>query len=169
MNTDTLLEAKPKFIRFVRVFPALAWAFVAPYFGGFIFYITCYEGLKFTHALSTYYTVLLCILSYILTVIFCMFFNKKNYEATNYKVYNDRIEFEEGFINHKYTIIKLADVKEIHLSQNFIQRQAKVGTIRFVTAANVQVNSPTASGVCFRDIENSMAVYAKIKQIHSDI
>ena len=59
----------------------------------------------------------------------------------------------------------MVDIKEIHLDQNFIQRQAEVGTIRFVTAAN---NSTTSTGVCFRDITNSMAVYAKVKQIHEN-
>ena len=59
----------------------------------------------------------------------------------------------------------MADIKEIHLNQNFIQRKAELGTIRFTTAAN---NSTTNTGICFRDIQNSMAIYAKIKQIHEN-
>ena len=33
----------------------------------------------------------------------------------------------------------------------------------FVTAANC---SSKASGICFADIQNPMAIYAKVKQIH---
>ena len=112
-----------------------------------------------------YVYIAINILLWLLTTGFLMFMDRKNYEVTNYKIYNDRIEFEEGFINHKYTTIRMVDIKEIHLDQNFIQRKAEIGTIRFVTAAN---NSTTSTGVCFRDITNSMAVYAKVKQIHEN-
>lgn len=95
-----------------------------------------------------------------------LFIAKKNYEVTSYKVCSDRIEFKEGFINHKYTTIKIEDVKEIHLTQNFLQRIANIATIRFVTAAN---SSTVSTGVRFCDIENSNFVDAKLKQIQENL
>ena len=59
----------------------------------------------------------------------------------------------------------MEDIKEIHLNQNFIQRKAELGSIQFITAAN---NSTSSTGVCFQDIQNSKAIYAKIKQIHEN-
>ena len=53
-----------------------------------------------------------------------------NYRATDYKVSEDKIEFNEGFINHQSMTVKFKDIKEIHLTQSFIQRIFKLGTIR---------------------------------------
>ena len=91
------------------------------------------------------------------------FLDKKNFEVTSYKVYNDRIEFEEGFINHKYSSVLFRDIKEIHLDQNFIQSKYNIATIRFVTAAN---NSISETSIRFQDIENAQLVYIKVKEIH---
>lgn len=95
-----------------------------------------------------------------------MFLDKKNFEVTSYKVFPARIEFEEGFLNPKYTTIKIEDIKEIHFSQNFVQRNAKLGTIKFITAANTDT---TGTGLTFTDIEYPDVIYNKIKQIHENI
>ena len=59
----------------------------------------------------------------------------------------------------------MEDVKEIHLTQNFLQKYANLATIRFVTPAN---NANTSTGVTFMDIENSNYVYAKLKQLQEN-
>ena len=96
-----------------------------------------------------------------LVVLLFSYLDKKNFEVTNYKIYNDRIGFDEGFINHKHTSILFKDIKEIHLDQNFIQRKYNIATIRFVTPS---VNL----GVKFQDIENAQDVYTKVKEIHDN-
>lgn len=164
MDTEVLLEIKPKYVDYIRFFYNIIISFLA------ILLVSMVDWLipmlmNLSEPQLWYVYIAINILLWLLLTGFLMFLDRKNYEVTNYKVYNDRIEFEEGFINHKYTTIRMVDIKEIHLDQNFIQRQAEVGTIRFVTAAN---NSTTSTGVCFRDITNSMAVYAKVKQIHEN-
>ena len=103
----------------------------------------------------------LIVLIFPLIVLLFSYLDKKNFEVTNYKIYNDRIGFDEGFINHKHTSILFKDIKEIHLDQNFIQRKYNIATIRFVTPS---VNL----GVKFQDIENAQDVYAKVKEIHDN-
>lgn len=90
------------------------------------------------------------------------FLDKKNFEVTSYKVYNDRINFDEGFINHKYRSILFKDIKEIHLDQNFIQKKYKIATLRFITAASNQVYEES---IKFQDIENPQFVYTKVKEL----
>jgi hypothetical protein len=57
----------------------------------------------------------------------------------------------------------MEDIKEIHFMQNFLQRFASIGTIKFITAAN---NSASSTGVAFVDVENSNYIYTKVKQVH---
>ena len=94
-----------------------------------------------------------------------LFIDQHNYQVTNYKIYNDRIEFEEGFINHKFTTLKIENIKEIHLLQNIVQRKYKLSTIKFITSAN---NGSTCSGISFMDIENAQYVYTKMKQLQKE-
>ncbi|MEI8128219.1 MAG: PH domain-containing protein [bacterium] len=97
------------------------------------------------------------------------FINEKfNYKFTEYIIYDDRIEFHEGFINTKFTTLSLIDIKEFHLEKSFFQKFWDLGTIRFITAANS--NAPKSfgvydTGVNFRDIQNSSEVYAEIKKL----
>ncbi|MBO7556509.1 MAG: PH domain-containing protein, partial [Alphaproteobacteria bacterium] len=69
---------------------------------------------------------------FLLVELICGLWDKKNFAVTSYKVYDDRIEFDEGFVNHKHTSVLFKDIKEIHFVQNFIQRGYGIGTIRFV-------------------------------------
>ena len=173
MDTEILLEIKPKYIDWVRTFSILCSPGCITTIIMFLcgFPITALvaellmELLNINFVISLIITIILFLSLFLAGFALALFFDRKNYEVTTYRVFSDRIEFEEGFINHKYTTIRMADIKEIHLDQNFIQRKAELGTIRFTTAAN---NSTTNTGICFRDIQNSMAIYAKIKQIHEN-
>ena len=91
-----------------------------------------------------------------------------NYHATNYKVYDDSIEFEEGFINHKYATLRWMDIKEIHFTQGFFQRMFGIGHINFITAANTG-NNGYNDGIKFRDIQKPKEIYDKLKYIHNHV
>ena len=160
MENKILLEVKPKYVGYTRFFTNLLLAFLYNIFIGIILLIfvfpICIEQ-------DSFLPFILYPIIFIFTIIILMFLDKKNYEVTNYTVYADRVEFEQGYINHSYTTIKMKDIKEIHLIQGIFQKKAELGTICFVTAANC---SSKASGICFADIQNPMAIYAKVKQIH---
>ena len=164
MDTEVLLEIKPKYVGYIRFFYNIVISFLA------ILCVAMVDWLipmlmNLPEPQLWYVYIAINILLWLWLTGFLMFLDRKNYQVTNYKVYNDRIEFEEGFINHKCTTIKICDVKEIHWTQNFLQRFANLATIRFVTPAN---NSATFSGVTFMDIENSKYIYAKLKQIQEN-
>ena len=165
MSDEILIEVRPKFVSFVKLFSAdslMAFA-IAPIILVVIMIVFAPNGLEGMSAnQALMYVVIPELIIVALLLLIFLFIAKKNYEVTSYKVYSDRIEFEEGFINHKYTTIKIEDVKEIHLTQNFLQRMVNIATVRFVTSAN---NSTVSTGISFCDIENSNYVYAKLKQI----
>ena len=169
MSEEVVFEAKPRFVWYLSFFPLgllIASAFSC-FFSMFTWGIS--DFLKFNQVFDLGFQTLILIdfIFFIFIVLLWLFIEKKNYEVTEYKVYKDRLEFEEGFINHKYTTIKTADIKEVHFEQSFLQRVAGVGTIRIVTAANSSNGS--YSGIFIRDIDNARYAYTKIKDIYESI
>lgn len=178
MSEDLILEIKPKFIDYIRMLSLdnIAMSVAIASFSIFTGFLTVFLLANINEqALNSFFNLILCfavnyVVLFLITLKIRVYIDKKNFEVTNYKVYQDRLEFEEGFINHKHTVLKLADIKEIHLTQNFIQRREELGTIKFVTAANnsYPMIGIEMSGIAFKDIENSLAVYTKIKQLHEN-
>lgn len=166
MSEDLVMEIKPKFNLFARIFSENL--FIALFISYFVWY-----GLSFvfmsmlqnsTDKTGTWASLFWC--SYLVIFLLLLFNNLLNYLATRYTVYNNRIDFEEGFIDHKNTTINLKDIREIHLTRSLIQRFFGLGTIRFVTAANT---AESTSGVKFNDIQNSREVYEKVRELHENL
>jgi len=179
--SELIMEVKPKYnmlVRFVSNFEiamrfSVLIAALCSMVGGLIGALNF--GEKFAQFLNNHHDIYCFIvfgifaIIYILVSIILLYLNKKNFEVTNYKVYQDRIEFEQGFINHKYTTLNMIDIKEIHLIQNFFQKKLGLGTIKFITAGNANNEKNRNlffTGISFSDIENSLAIYTKIRQIH---
>lgn len=173
--SELVLEVKPKFYLLSRVVAnirkenALAYILEVLFFTFFVVFkqelISSMLERNEEECFIYLFTIAIVVLfiSYLVSIVILGFLDKKNFEVTSYKVYNDKIDFEEGFINHKHSSILFKDVKEIHLDQNFIQRKYNVATIRFITAAN---NPMGETSIRFQDIENVQYVYTKVKEIH---
>ena len=112
------------------------------------------------------YLIVLMIIT-ILSLLFNFINEKFNYNATEYLVYSDRIEFQEGFINSQFTVLKLSNVQEIHIRKSFLQKLYGLGTIRFVTSANALFSNSgiNSTGIEFIDITNADTIYKKIKDL----
>lgn len=113
------------------------------------------------------------ILLYLGLLLFNFVNEKYNYKLTEYSVYQDRVDFTEGFINSKFTTLLLKDIKEVHLEKTFFQKFWDLGTIRFITSANTgNANRNNflllgvyETGVNFRDIKNSDEIYKVVKEL----
>jgi membrane protein YdbS with pleckstrin-like domain len=99
---------------------------------------------------------------------------KLNYARTEYKFFDDHLEFEEGFFTINKKVIKYKDVKEVTLRKGILQRSYGLGTIYLATLATGSTSSfspfyalgfgnVSASGVGVRDIPNPDEAYEKIK------
>ncbi len=178
MNEEILLEVKPKFYILSRVaanfykeliltlslegmFMMLITVFIIATNASAVINLAENNQLKFIAYILLIMVSLIVIIFPISALLFG-FLDKRNFEVTSYKIYNDRIDFDEGFINHKHSSILFKDIKETHIDQNFIQRKYNVATIRFITAAK-------DTSINFQDIENFQLVHAKIKGIHEKI
>lgn len=96
---------------------------------------------------------------------------KYNYQKTIYAVFDDRLEFEEGFLTLQKKIIKFKDVQEVNLRKGIIQRMCHLGTVRLSTpaAGGSQYTSPWSSSsrgaIDLKDLANADGAYEKIKQL----
>ncbi len=99
-----------------------------------------------------------------------------NYARTEYKFFDDRLEFEEGFFSLNKKTIKLRDVREVTLRKGPFQRLYGLGSIYLATLATGSWNSMnpfatmgfrnvTASGIVVRDIAGPDEAYEKFSQL----
>jgi uncharacterized membrane protein YdbT with pleckstrin-like domain len=101
---------------------------------------------------------------------------KLNYARTEYKFFDDRLEFEEGFFSLNKKVIMLRDVREVTLRKGFFQRPYGLGSIYLATPATgswstsnafaaMGFGNVAASGIIVRDIADPDENYAKITHI----
>ncbi len=108
---------------------------------------------------------------------FVAYFGKKlNYARTEYRFFDDHLEFQAGFFSVSRKEVRYNDVKEITLHKGLFQRMCGLGTVYLATLAtgSSPQSSPfsalgfgnvSASGVSVRDIRNPDEEYEKIRRI----
>ena len=101
---------------------------------------------------------------------------KLNYERTEYRFFDDRLEFEEGFFSLNKKIIMLRDVREVTLRKGLLQRLCNLGSIYLATPATGALSSSNAfatigfgsvssSGIIVRDIRDPDGAYVRISDL----
>jgi membrane protein YdbS with pleckstrin-like domain len=105
------------------------------------------------------------------------YFGKKlNYARTEYKFSEDRLEFDEGFINVTEKVVKFRDVKEVTLRKSIFQRTCDLGTIYLATDATgssghtnifnaLGFGNISASGVGVCDIANPDETFERVRRL----
>ena len=101
--------------------------------------------------------------------------NKLNYARTEYRLYPDRLEFEEGFFTVNKMVFMFRDVREVTLQKSVAQRMYGLGTVNLSTlASDVPNQSPYAkfgfgsgspSGASVQDIANPDQAFAAIQKM----
>jgi membrane protein YdbS with pleckstrin-like domain len=120
--------------------------------------------------------VLFGALAFLATPLVTFVGKKLNYARTEYRFYEDRLEFDEGFFNINKKVIKYKDVKEVTLRKGLFQRIYNLGTIYLATLAtgsaprnnvffSLGFGNVSASGIGVRDIADADKLFEKIKTI----
>lgn len=162
MKTEAKLVLKPRFLGWMSVFPVainsviggvgmLAFGFFANRItnGGIPIPIKIAFGLAF--------------ILFVFAIPFVAYVLKKNtYSQTEYRLFDDRLEYAEGFLNVENKSIGFDNIQEISMTRGIIQKKYGLGTIILKTAGQ----GPNA-GVYVRDIENPEDIYETLKQILS--
>ena len=101
---------------------------------------------------------------------------KLNYSRTEYKFFDDRLEFEGGFFTLNKKVIMLKDVREVTLRKGFLQRSYGLGNIYLATLATGSSTSSnaftalgfgnvSASGIVVRDIPDPDKNYQRVSEL----
>ncbi len=160
--TEAKLVLKPRFLGWMSVFPIainsaigglgmLGFAFFANHIikGGIPLPIKIMLGLAF--------------ILFVFVVPFVAYVLKRNtYSQTEYRFFDDHLEYAEGFLNVENKSIQFDKVQESSMTRGVIQKTYGVGTIVLKTAGQ----SPN-SGIYLRDIESPEDIYDTVKQILS--
>lgn len=104
------------------------------------------------------------------------FGRKLNYARTEYRFFDDRLEFEEGFLTINKKVIRYSDVKEVALRMGVLQRICGLGSVYLATIATggptttnpfnaLSFSNTSASGIVLRDIANPEQEYERIRAI----
>lgn len=87
---------------------------------------------------------------------------KNTYSKTEYRFFDDHLEYAEGFLNVENKSINFDKIQETRMTRGIIQKKYGVGTIVLMTAGQ----NPNA-GIHLKDIENPERIYDTVKQILS--
>ena len=107
------------------------------------------------------------------------FWKKLNYSRTSYSLFENRIEFEEGYFSKNNKVVMYGDVLEVSLRRGVFQRSCGLGTIYLGTLATgsrpgtnpfatLGFGNVSASGIGIKDIAEPDAAYARIRQMIAD-
>ena len=105
------------------------------------------------------------------------YFGKKlNYSRTEYRFFDDHLEFEEGFFSINKKVIRFRDVKEVTMRKGILQRIYGLGTIYLATLATgsgpsfraftaLGFGNVSGSGIIVRDIPDPDQAFDRIRQL----
>ena len=99
--------------------------------------------------------------------IYNYFVRKINYSNTEYHLFDDHIEYFNGFMTVEKRSIPYNKITEISLQKGMIQKRYGLGTLHLDTATtpNSQTDIP---GITIPDVSDADTVYAKAKEVITD-
>jgi uncharacterized membrane protein YdbT with pleckstrin-like domain len=105
------------------------------------------------------------------------YFGKRlNYSRTEYRFFDDRLEFEEGFFSINKKVIRFRDVKEVTMRKGILQRIYGLGSIYLATLATgsspsfrpftaLGFGNVSGSGISVRDVSDPDQTFDRIRQL----
>jgi hypothetical protein len=93
---------------------------------------------------------------------------KKSLERTEYRIFDDRIEYQGGFYNFKRRSVFFENIAEVYMFEAMFQRKHNLGTIHLVTPALATMKGHSA-GIQIQNIEDPLRIYKKLQEMISKI
>jgi len=93
---------------------------------------------------------------------------KSTYAKTEYRFYQDKMDYYEGFFTVEEKTMSYRNITEVSLRKGIFQKSYGLGTIFLATPATGYSGSGrgmSRSGISVVDIENPEEVYRKIKEL----
>lgn len=105
------------------------------------------------------------LITFVLFPLIYIYYINKVYLKTVFFIYEDRIEYQEGFFNIDSKTILFKNITEVNLKINVLQNKVNLGNILLsIPSFN---RKGKFSGLIIKDIENPKLVYEKISNLIS--
>lgn len=85
---------------------------------------------------------------------------KRTYAETEYRIYDDKVEYSEGFLNVSNNTARLDRITDIHLKQGYFQQKYGLGTLVMDMPGGGSRNSIKIS-----DIKESDKIYKQLQEL----
>jgi membrane protein YdbS with pleckstrin-like domain len=90
---------------------------------------------------------------------------KTTYAKTEYRFYNTKLDYFEGFFTSEEKTIDYKNITEVNLVKGIIQKRYDLGTIILSTPATGLSRGRARSGIRVQDIPNADQVYRQVKEL----
>jgi len=170
MDSKPILEVKPVIVplQYFVWGPVLA-AFISIFPGFFIFVISniilgISGGLGFDGPVITY-GLIAYVVSFIVSM-FCIYLKMfVEPTRTTYSIYDDRIEYYEGFLNRNHRTLLYDQVIDVRLAEGILQQTRKAGTITLITQQLVESGDAKLSNrrISLTNVPNPQELYEVIR------
>ena len=88
---------------------------------------------------------------------------KKTYAKTEYRFYQTKLDYYEGFFTTEEKTIDYKNITEVNLVKGIIQKKYGLGTVVLSTPATGFAHGRARSGIRIHDIPNAEQVYQQVK------
>jgi len=88
---------------------------------------------------------------------------KKTYAKTEYRFYQTKLDYYEGFFTTEEKTIDYKNITEVNLVRGIVQKKYGLGTVVLSTPATGFASGRARSGIRIHDIPNAEQVYHQVK------
>lgn len=152
-DTQVQLKVKPKFKFIYMVLPSVIACVI------FVSIISSIIGSVDAEAGIGAFLIVFIIMAIIIAI--KTLINKKQYDSYTYDFYLTKVIYKDSFLNVSEKEVKYKYIREVTMSQTFIQRFFNIGNIILYTNAETGFGN----GISIVNVENVKEVYKKIKDI----
>jgi len=88
---------------------------------------------------------------------------QRTYKETTYKIFNDRVEYMEGFWTLEKKVVYFTDIKEIYCRRGVFQKMYGLGTIVLSSPMTGSTMGVSRSGFKMRDVSNPDLLFKRLQ------
>lgn len=172
MSEKAIREIKPVVIPIQYfVWGTLAAGFISLFPGFFVFIISniiqgatgrhSFDGPVFIYGATAY------ILSFVLSMFLIYLKTFREPLRTTYTIFENRIEYDEGFLNRNRRTLVFDQVIDVHLAEGLLQQTKGAGTITLVTQQLVSSGEGKLSNrrIALRNVPKAEETYDLIRSL----
>jgi len=167
-----MLEEKPLYVAQQQVVPAQFFV-SAPLISGFLSFFPGMFALVLSNMMSGEFRLIfwpavsVYVISFLVIMFLCYLDNFKEPPKRKYRVFSDRLEFTDGFLNKQHRTVMFDNVIDLELNEGMLQQTKDVGSIKLTTQQMISDGDGKLSNRTFtiQNVSQPKEAYEQIKKL----